>query len=141
MTGLRSARPAIPAVRRSPESPADVSIIVGLVRLIGVAALSIGAAEAGAGVAFAEPKAVALGAMAGIYGLWVATRVSRLGGPGRERTVTWIAAMTLVLIGAASLLQPSVAAAMAIASLLPAVIVTPIVSSRTVLRLLIMSGL
>jgi hypothetical protein len=45
------------------------------------------------------------------------------------------------LIALASLLQPSMATAMAIASLLPAVMVTPLVSSRVVLRLLVASGL
>src|SRR3954447_15272614 len=123
------------------DSPAGVATLVGLVRMIGVVAVLVGAAEAAAGVVFHEPRATTLGAMATIYGIWVATRVNRLAGANAERTITWIASMTLVLIGAAAFLQPSEATAMAIASLLPAVIVTPIVSSRIVLRLLILSGL
>ena len=123
------------------DSPAGVATLVGLVRMIGVVAVLVGIAEAGAGVAFHEPRATTLGSMAIIYGVWVATRVNRLAGADRERTITWIASMTLVLIGSAAFLQPSEATAMAIASLLPAVIVTPIVSSRIVLRLLILSGL
>ena len=118
-----------------------VSILAGLVRLIGIAAIGIGVAEAGAGVLFGEPRAVALGVTAATYGVWVGSRVGSLNGPGQERTITWIAAATLAMIALAAVLQPSIAAAMAIASLLPAVIVTPIVSSRVVLRLLIASGL
>src|SRR4029079_3699307 len=45
------------------------------------------------------------------------------------------------MIGVAAAPQSSIAPAMAIASLLPAVIVTPIVPSRIVLRLLILGGL
>jgi diguanylate cyclase (GGDEF)-like protein len=118
-----------------------VRILVGLVRLIGFTAIVVGTVEGGAGFAFGEPRAVILGATSAIYGAWVASRVGSLNGPNRERTITWIAAMTLCLIALVALLQPSMATAMAIASLLPAVIVTPIVSSRIVLRLLISSGL
>jgi diguanylate cyclase (GGDEF)-like protein len=141
MTVLGADRPATTAQSTFPTPSAGVSILVGLVRLIGVAAIGIGASEVAAGIAFAEPRAVILGASAAAYGVWVASRVQRLRGVDRERTITWIAAMTLVLVGLASFLQPSVATAMAIASLLPAVIVTPIVSSRIVLRLLIFGGL
>ena len=118
-----------------------VLILVGLVRLIGFTAILVGLVEGIAGVAFGEPRAVILGATSAVYGAWVASRVGGLNGPNRERTITWIASMTLGLIALVALLQPSMATAMAIASLLPAVIVTPIVSSRVVLRLLISSGL
>ena len=119
---------------------AGVAVLVALVRLIAVVAIAIGAAETTLGVAAAEPRAIVLGTTAAVYGLWVASRVGGLGGPRREATITRIATMTLALTGLASLLQPTIAMAMAIASLLPAVIVTPIVSSRIVLRLLILSG-
>jgi diguanylate cyclase (GGDEF)-like protein len=118
-----------------------VAVLAALVRLIAIVACVIGAVEAVAGIAYAEPRAIAMGFTAIAYGVWVATRVSSLGGVEREATITRIAAATLVAIGVASTLQPSIATAMAIASLLPAVIVTPIVASRTVLRLLILSGL
>jgi diguanylate cyclase (GGDEF)-like protein len=118
-----------------------VGVLVALVRLIAVVAFVIGSIEGVAGIVYAEPRAVALGSVAAIYGLWVASRASALTGPDRESTITWIAALTLVVIGLAAVLQPSVASAMAIASLLPAVIVTPIVASRIVLRLLIAGGL
>jgi diguanylate cyclase (GGDEF)-like protein len=135
---VRSSRP----VTAPPDdAPAGVAILVGLVRLIGIVAFLVGLVEAVAGIGYHEPRAVALGGVAIVYGIWVATRVGRLGGAQRETTITWIATMTLGLVAVASLLQPSIATAMAIASLLPAVIVTPLVSSRVMLRLLIGSGM
>ncbi|HEY7970009.1 MAG TPA: EAL domain-containing protein [Candidatus Limnocylindrales bacterium] len=119
---------------------AAASNLVGLVRLIGIAAISIGLLEAAAGIAYREPRAVLLGATAAIYGVWVVIRAGALDTSDRERTITTIASFTLGLIALAATLQPSMATAMAIASLLPAVVVTPLVSSRTVLRLLAMSG-
>src|SRR5204863_5643448 len=94
-----------------------------------------------AGVFIGEPRAVTLGGLAIVYGVWVATRISRLSGETRERTITMIAVVTLALIAVGAALQPSLATPLAIASLLPSVIVTPIVPSRIVLRLLILSGL
>jgi diguanylate cyclase (GGDEF)-like protein len=76
-----------------------------------------------------------------VFGIWVATRLAGLRGIEREATITRIAVATLGMIAIAAALQPSLATAMAIASLLPAVIVTPIVPSRIVLRLLVLSGL
>ena len=118
-----------------------IGVIAALVRLIAIVATTIGLIEAAAGLMYAEPRAIALGAAAAAYGLWVASRVALLTGPEREATITRVAGTTLALIGLASLLQPSIAPAMAIASLLPAVIVTPIVASRIVLRLLVLGGL
>jgi diguanylate cyclase (GGDEF)-like protein len=132
---------ARPADQAAPASTPDAAILVGLVRLIGVTAIAVGALQVGAGVVFGDARAVLLGAVATAYGLWVATRVGGLTGSRREATITRIAGMTLLLIALACLLQPRMATAMAIASLLPAVIVTPLVSSRIVLRLLILSGL
>jgi GGDEF domain-containing protein len=120
---------------------AAASNLVGLVRLIGIAAISIGLLEAAAGIAYREPRAVLLGSTATVYGVWVLIRAGGLDTSDRERTITTIASFTLGLIALAATLQPSMATAMAIASLLPAVVVTPLVSSRTVLRLLAMSGL
>jgi diguanylate cyclase (GGDEF)-like protein len=119
----------------------DVAILVALVRLISAVAIAIGLLEAIAGFIVVEPRAIVLGGSAVVFGLWVATRVGSLRGPRRESTITRIAVVTLVLIALGAALQPSLATAMAIASLLPAVIVTPIVPSRIVLRLLVLSGL
>jgi diguanylate cyclase (GGDEF)-like protein len=122
-------------------SSGNVSVLVSLVRLIAIVACVVGAVEIAAGVTFLEPRAVALGGAAIAYGIWVVTRLGSLAGIDGEAAITRIAVATLILIGLGSALQPSVATAMAIASLLPAVIVTPIVASRTVLRLLILSGM
>ena len=73
-------------------SAGGVRVLIGLVRLIGIVAFLVGAVEASAGVAFAEPRAIALGALAGIFGLWVISRGAALAGPKRESTITWIAA-------------------------------------------------
>jgi diguanylate cyclase (GGDEF)-like protein len=62
-------------------------------------------------------------------------------GADRETQITRIAVATLAVIATAATLQPSLATAMAIASVLPAVIVTPIVPTRTVMRLLISGGI
>jgi diguanylate cyclase (GGDEF)-like protein len=129
----------------APTSPgpatAGVAVLIALARLIAIGAFVVGSIEAAAGVLYAEPRAIALGASAIGYSLWLATRLSRLRGNDREATITGIAVVTLLAIGLASTLQPSIATAMAIASLLPAVVVTPIVASRVVLRLLVLSGL
>ncbi len=118
----------------------EVTLLVTLFRLIGIVAAAIGIVESSIGVVVGEPRAIVLGAAAIVYGVWVGTRLGRLAGPAREREITRIAVATLVLIAAASTLQPSLATAMAIASVLPAVIVTPIVPSRIVLRLLVAGG-
>jgi diguanylate cyclase (GGDEF)-like protein len=129
------------ASRESERMPAsDVAMLVRLVRLIAATAVTIGLVESTAGLVAAEPRAVLLGASSVIYGTWVASRLRPLDGPAREDVITRIAAATLVLITAAATLQPTLATAMAIASLLPAVIVTPVVRSRNVLRLLIGGG-
>ena len=125
----------------APDAPGDVAILVALIRLIAAVAFVIGTLEVVAGISVEEPRAVVLGGSAAVYGLWVATRVASLSGSGREGAITRIAVVTLFLIAIGAALQPSLATAMAIASLLPAVIVTPIVRSRIVLRLLVLSGL
>jgi diguanylate cyclase (GGDEF)-like protein len=119
----------------------DVAILVALVRLIAAVATGLGLLEAIAGFIVVEPRAIVLGGSAIAFGLWLVTRLASLRGPRRESTITRIAVATLVLIALGAALQPSLATAMAIASLLPAVIVTPIVPSRIVLRLLVLSGL
>jgi diguanylate cyclase (GGDEF)-like protein len=121
-------------------SPSDGAMLVTLVRLITVVAVTIGTLEAITGALVGEPRTIVLGGTAILYGAWVATRLASLAGPGSESTITRIAIATLALIATAAALQPSLATALAIASLLPAVIVSPIVSSRILLRLLVMSG-
>jgi diguanylate cyclase (GGDEF)-like protein len=143
---MTASGPRAPGTLRSATSDpgakaSEVATLVTLVRLIAVAAIGIGIVESSVGALVREPRAVALGAIAVIYGLWLATRLDRLAGSGREPEITRIAVATLLLIATASTLQPTLATAMAIASVLPAVIVTPIVSSVVVLRLLLAGGL
>jgi diguanylate cyclase (GGDEF)-like protein len=134
-------RDASAATEPSFGAQSDVAILISLVRLIALVATVIGLLETLAGVIAREPRAMALGVCAVVFGVWVATRLARLRGLEREATITRIAVATLGMIAIAAALQPSLATAMAIASLLPAVIVTPIVPSRVVLRLLVLSGL
>ncbi|MBA2381520.1 MAG: EAL domain-containing protein [Chloroflexi bacterium] len=125
----------------TPAAPADIAFVAALIRLISLVAGIIGTLEVLAGVLAAEPRAVGLGGAAVGYAAWVATRVGGLSGPHRERTLIRIAVGTLAVIAIGGVLQPSLATALAIGSILPAVIVTPLVSSQVVLRLLILSGL
>src|SRR5438445_11732233 len=76
-----------------------IGVIAALVRLIAIVATTIGLIEAAAGLMYAEPRAIALGAAAAAYGLWVASRVALLTGPEREATITRVAGTTLALIG------------------------------------------
>jgi diguanylate cyclase (GGDEF)-like protein len=140
-TGPSTPGTASPAGHEPAPKASEVATLVTLVRLIAGVAAATGVVESAAGVVAREPKAVTLGAAAIIYGAWVGTRLKRLAGAGREAEITRIALATLVLIATAATLQPTLATAMAIASILPGVIVTPIVPSGVVLRLLIGGGL
>ena len=119
----------------------DAAVLTRLLRLVAVVAALIGGAETVAGIDHGEPRAVLIGVSAIAYGLWVIVRAARLGSEGHEATITGIAVATLVLITIVAGLQPSFATAMGIASLLPAVIVIPVVASRIVFRLLALGGL
>ncbi len=118
-----------------------VAILARLIRLIAVVIFGIGVIEVLAGALNGEPRAGVLGGAGIAFGLWLGTQIHRLRGELREETATRIALATFLLIGLAAALQPSVATAMAIGSLLPSVIVVPIVASRVLVRLLVLSGL
>jgi diguanylate cyclase (GGDEF)-like protein len=110
--------------------------LAALVRSIAFVAVPIGAIELGAGVLFAEPRATALGAAVIVYGVWLLLQTRRRQGLGNDETVTRIAAVTLALIAAAALFEPTVAVALAIAALLPAILVLPFLGSRAVVQVL-----
>ena len=57
------------------------------------------------------------------------------------QTIGRIAAVTLVLVAMAAILEPELAFAMAIASLLPIVLVLPFLGSRAIGRILIIGGI
>ena len=117
-----------------------IDLIIRLLILIAAVIGAVGAAEAIIGWTDAEPRAIVLGLLGVGFGLWVVRQVRTMGAAGEERTTARIAVGTLALVGVASVLQPSLATAMAVASLLPSVIVIPIVASRVLVRLLILSG-
>jgi hypothetical protein len=110
--------------------------VVRLIRAITVAGTAIGAVEAGAGIAYGEPRAIAIGLTAVAYAGWLFWASRRLETASRETIVTRIALVTLGIIAAAAVLEPTIASAMAIAALLPGVLVLPFLNSRGVGRIL-----
>jgi len=93
-----------------------------------------------AGFLFRESRAVGLGVAALGYAGLVAYLTSAIETIGRERVVAWVAALTLGLLGTATIIDPSLAPAMAIAALLPAVLVLPFLGGRAVGRTLLIAG-
>jgi diguanylate cyclase (GGDEF)-like protein len=129
---------AIPAVQR-PDARAPQ-----LIRLIGgitVAGTVIGGLEAVAGAAYGEPRAIAIGLATVAYAGWLHRIARQLETSEREKVVKRIAGVTLGLIAAAAVLEPNVAPAMAIAALLPAVLVLPFLNGRGVGRILVIAGI
>jgi diguanylate cyclase (GGDEF)-like protein len=112
-----------------------------MVRGISIVATPIGAAEMIAGLAFDEPRAVILGVASIAYAMWLLHLTRDREALGHERTVTQIAVVTLGLIAIAAVLEPTVAVGVAIAALLPGVLVLPFLSSASVGRVLVMTGI
>jgi len=111
-----------------------------LVRAVAVGAVIVGVPHALLGVAFADLRAFALGAMAVGYAGWLESESRHLGTAERAGSVGRIADVSLIVIGVAAVLQPSIAAAMAIAALLPAVVTLPFLTGREVRRVLLLAG-
>jgi diguanylate cyclase (GGDEF)-like protein len=111
-----------------------------LIRAISFAAAPIGSLEALAGVAFSEPRAILLGGASVAYAAWLLVLTRRPSDVAREGTITQIASVTLGLIAAAAVLEPTVAVGMAVAALLPGVLVLPFLTSRGVGRVLVVTG-
>ncbi len=108
--------------------------------MITVTGCLIGGAEAITGFAYGEPRAIAIGLGAIAYAIWLLRTSMRLETARREAIATQIAMVTLAVIAAAAVLEPTVAPAMAIAALLPAVLVLPFLNSRGVGRVLVVAG-
>ena len=104
-----------------------------------VAVAAVGLPHAVLGVLFGDPRAVALGAMAIAYAAWLGREVGRIEASGRSAVIARIADVSLVLVGIAAVLQPSIAAAMAIA-LLPPVLTPPFLDGHRVRRVLLLGG-
>ncbi len=118
-----------------------IGTIIGLLKILALVILVIACFEGAAGWFAGESRAVALAAGGIVYGAWVLAQVRGLESSGTDWVVTRISVATLGLIGLAAGLQPSLANAMAIGSLVPAVMAIPVVQSRTLPRLLMLSGL
>jgi diguanylate cyclase (GGDEF)-like protein len=134
---------AIPSLRRvtRPEgvrSPDVRARQLGLlIRMIGLAILPVDALEVGVGIAFNEPRAMILGLASLTFAIWVLHLSRRPERIGLESTITRLAAATLSLIAVAAILEPAVSTAMAIAALLPAVLVLPFLGNQAVRRVLV----
>jgi diguanylate cyclase (GGDEF)-like protein len=111
-----------------------------MVRAISIVATPIGASELFAGVAFEEPRAIVLGVASIAYAHWLLRLTRHREALGEERTVTQVAFVTLALLAAAAVLEPTVAIGLAIAALLPGVLVLPFLGSAAVGRVLAMTG-
>ena len=130
--------------RESPGAASPIvalSIVVRLLALLAVIIVSIGLIEGAIGVMNNEPRAIVLAACGVLFGAFVVAEIRRMDARVIESSTTRIALATLGLIAAGAILQPSLATAMAIGSILPSVIVIPIVASRTLKRLFVLSAL
>ncbi|MBA2720288.1 MAG: EAL domain-containing protein [Chloroflexi bacterium] len=124
-------RPAVPGL----------AFLTILFRLIAIVAFAIGMIEIGAGIMFGEPRAVLGGSCAAAFAVFVGWRVRGVGDHRTEGVVTSLAMALLGLMAVASGLQPSLGPALAVGSLVPAVLAIPFVASRLLLRILVLSGL
>ncbi len=111
-----------------------------MVRGISIAATPIGALEMIAGLVFDEPRAVILGLASLAYAFWLLHLTRDAEALAKERAVTRIAVITLGLVSSGAVLEPTVAMGMAIAALLPGVLVLPFLSSAAVGRVLAVTG-
>ena len=120
----------------------DVSVrqLVHLIRGITIAGTVVGSIEALAGLIYGEPRAIAIGLAAIAFAIWLLRTARALDKANRETVITRIALLTLGLIAAAAVLEPSVAPAMAVAALLPGVLVLPFLDSRGAGRILAVVG-
>ena len=111
-----------------------------LIRAVAVAAVIVGLPQLVLGVMYRDPRGVALGVTAIAYAAWLTRESGGLAATGRSLVVARIAEVTLVVIALAAVLQPALASAMAIASLLPAVLTLPFLDAVQVRRILALAG-
>ena len=111
-----------------------------MVRGIAITATPISVLEMVAGLAFNEPRAALLGIPCIAYAMWLFYLTRDQEALAREGTVTRLAVVTLGLVAIAAVLEPTVAVGMAIAALLPGVLVLPFLSSAAVGRVLAVTG-
>ena len=125
----------------APQADARARQLALLIGAIAIAGAMVGGLEALFGLAYGETRAVVLGLSAVTYGGWLAILSKRFDDLQQAETIGRIAAVTLVLVAMAAILEPAMAFAMAIASLLPIVLVLPFLGSRAIGRILIIGGI
>lgn len=125
----------------APKADARARQLALLIRAVAIAGAMVGGLEALSGFAYGEARAVVLGLSAVTYGGWLAILSKRFDDLRQAETISRIAAVTLVLVAMAAILEPAIAFAMAIASLLPIVLVLPFLGSRAIGRILIIGGI
>ena len=123
-----------------PQADTRVPQLGRLIRGVAIAGGIVGGLEALAGIAFGEWRAVAVGITSITYAIWLARLTIHLDDLRRAETIARIAAATLGMIALTAVLEPSVAYAMAIAALLPAILALPFLGSRAIGRLLLIAG-
>jgi diguanylate cyclase (GGDEF)-like protein len=111
-----------------------------LVRSISIVSAPIGAMELLAGIAFGEPRAMVPGLVSIGYALWLLHMTKDREALAQDWAITRIASVTLAVIAVVAVFEPTVAIGLAIAALLPAILVLPFLSSRAVGRVLAITG-
>jgi diguanylate cyclase (GGDEF)-like protein len=111
-----------------------------MLRSVALTTAAVAVLEVAAGFIYRDSRAVGLGLAAFGYGGLVAYLTACIESIGRERVVARVAALTLALLATATIVEPSLAPAMAIAALLPSVLVLPFLGTRQVSRTLIAAG-
>jgi diguanylate cyclase (GGDEF)-like protein len=124
----------------APKADARARQLALLIRGIAVAGAIIAALSTAAGFAFGETRSVVLGLAALLYTGWLAHLSYNFADLRRPATIGRIAGVTLALIATSSILDPGTAFAMAIASLVPCVLVLPFLESRAIGRILAVAG-
>jgi diguanylate cyclase (GGDEF)-like protein len=111
-----------------------------LVRAVAIAAAIIGLTEVALGAVYGDSRSALLGVTSLTFAAWLAHESTRLALDEQSSAVARIAIVTLCVIGVSAVLQPKIASAMAIASLLPAVLTLPFLDGRQVRRVLAVAG-
>ncbi|HEX5012900.1 MAG TPA: bifunctional diguanylate cyclase/phosphodiesterase [Candidatus Limnocylindrales bacterium] len=114
--------------------------LVLLIRALAAATLVVAASALAMGLWFGDPRTIALGLLGVGDATWLARESSRLDAATRRHGITRIAYVTLVVIGIAAILQPTMGPAMAVAALIPAVLTLPFLDTRQTRQVLAVAG-
>jgi diguanylate cyclase (GGDEF)-like protein len=111
-----------------------------LLRAVAVVCAGFGLYDAVAGFAFGAPRLVLLALFVLSYSTWLAAVAVRATAGHQSQMIARVATVSLAIIAITAVLDPSVAFAMAIAALVPAVLVLPFLGGRAVVRVLAIAG-